>query len=365
MSRQGLQRDRIGTSQALTISALLAIAAASAATSAAAQVPARLADTGLYEDFAERAIAAGVFAYTPQYPLWSDGATKRRFVLLPAGTAIDATDADAWVFPVGTKFWKEFSFARPVETRYMERTAAGWLYATYAWNADGSEALLAAERGVRGAAEIRPGTKHDLPSRWECVACHEGQPTPVLGFGALQLSSDRDALAPHAELPQPGDLDLAALVERGLVRGLPLALVATPPRIAARSPRERAALGYLHANCSHCHNAAGPLAAVGMSLAVRLLAGEGGVAEALTTAVDRPSHYRLPGADASLRVRPGEPEQSLMTLRMASRNPLQQMPPLGTKLVDQKALALIRYWIREQGGADETVIPSSSELSNF
>ena len=41
--------------------------------------------------------------------LWADYATKQRWILLPPGTKIDATDPNEWVFPVGTKVWKEFS----------------------------------------------------------------------------------------------------------------------------------------------------------------------------------------------------------------------------------------------------------------
>ena len=205
--------------------------------------------------------------YTPQYPLWSDGAVKRRFIHVPPGTWIDASDPDAWRFPVGTKLWKEFRFhGRPVETRYIENTAEGWRYAAYAWSDDESEAVLAPERGIARSVEIADGVHHSIPSRYDCRACHEGRPVPVLGFTALQLSPDRDEGAPHAEAPRPGDLDLRVLVERGLVRGLPHRLLATPPRIAARSSTERAALGYLYANCAMCHNASGPLSSLGLSL---------------------------------------------------------------------------------------------------
>jgi hypothetical protein len=56
------------------------------------------------------AIAEGVRPFSPQYPLWADGATKLRWVSLPKGGTIDAKDPDAWRFPVGTRFWKQFSF---------------------------------------------------------------------------------------------------------------------------------------------------------------------------------------------------------------------------------------------------------------
>ena len=320
---------------------------ASSGAFAAAPAPARLADTGLYSDFAARTIAPANLPFSPQYPLWTDGAAKRRWIHLPPGTAIDASDPDAWVFPAGTKLWKEFALGRRVETRFMELGEDGeWTYATYVWADDEREALLAPERGVRGVREIAAGVRHDIPGRYECQACHQGNLSPVLGFSALQLSPDRDPLAPHAPTPEPGALDLAALLARGQLRGLPADLVAQAPRIAAESPEERAALGYLHGNCSSCHNARGPLASLGMSLEVRLASGHLGVSGALTTAVANPSRFHGAGPDAVERIAAGDPERSVLVRRVASRNPLLQMPPLGTRVADQEAIDRLLTWIR-------------------
>lgn len=327
--------------------AAIAATLAGAAFAGVAEPPDRLAATGLYADFAARAVASDVRSFSPQYPLWTDGATKRRWIALPPGTWIDATDPDAWVFPVGTRIWKEFSFGRPVETRYMELGPEGWRYATYLWASDGSDAVLAPARGVRNAAELRPGVGHALPSRYDCRSCHEGNRSPVLGFSALQLSSDRDPLAPHAEPARPGDVDLAALIELGLVRALPAELTARPPRIEAASPVERAALGYLHGNCSSCHNDRGALAAsVGMSLEVRLAPGHAPTSGALATALDRASHFLPSGRPATLRVAAGDPDGSVLLRRVASRDAAEQMPPFGTRLVDEQAVALLSAWIR-------------------
>jgi mono/diheme cytochrome c family protein len=306
--------------------------------------PQRLADTGLYADFATREVRAENLPYAPQYPLWSDGAAKRRWIHLPPGSAIDGSDPDAWVFPIGTRFWKEFSFGgQRVETRYMERRANGsWLMATYVWTA-GGDAVLAPERGIRAAARSESGVPFDIPSRSDCRACHDSGRNVVLGFGTLQLSPDRDPLAPNAEPPPPRAVDLADLLARELIVGLPAAFRATPPRIAARTPVERAALGYLHGNCAGCHNPHGPLASLGLSLAYPLAAGE--IAPALSTALEQPSHYRFP--DAAIRLVPGEPKRSVLFGRLASRDPLARMPPLGSHVADARALALIAAWIRE------------------
>ena len=49
--------------------------------------------------------------------------------------------------------------------------------------------------------------------------------------------------------------------------------------------------------------------------------------------------------DAVLRIEPGHPERSALVQRIASRYPALQMPPLGTALVDEEAVELLRRWI--------------------
>ena len=55
--------------------------------------------------------------------------------------------------------------------------------------------------------------------------------------------------------------------------------------------------------------------------------------------------FRARGAprDAA-RIAPGHLGSSVLALRMRSRDPLQQMPPLGTA-IDAEALALLARWI--------------------
>jgi len=314
--------------------------------------PENLRDTGLFADWTKRRVADDVLAFTPQYPLWSDGATKSRWIRLPPGTAIDASDPDDWSFPAGTQLWKEFAFAgRRVETRYMQRRSDGtWLFATYVWSADGSTAMLAAGTGGSAHAidvDLGEGRRHAIPTTADCRACHDDV-APVLGFSALQLSSDRDPNAPHAETPTPDAVDLRTLVSAGLVRGWPDD-VALTPRIAAKTPTERAARGYLHGNCGGCHRDDGPLAPLGMDLAYALADGSGDDSPIVATTVGRSSHARLPGqrGGAAMRIAAGEPDESVLLGRMRSRAPAHQMPPLGTSVVDDDAVALISRWIGE------------------
>ena len=310
--------------------------------------PLTLEETGLYSDFAAREINPNHLFFSPQYPLWSDGATKRRWLSLPEGGVIDGSDPDAWVFPIGTRFWKEFSFdGQLVETRFMERQPDGeWLFAAYEWSADGREARLAPGRGRRDAYPLEGGRFYAIPSVSDCGVCHKGRPNEVLGFGALQLSADRDPGALHTGPELSAGIDLDFLVKHGLIVGLPEQVGAAPPRIAARSAVERATLGYLHGNCGHCHNPSGKLTDLDLVLSQSVAFSE---QEVLGTTVGQPFHKPPPGLppEANLRIVPGQPDRSGLWLRIASRNPALQMPPLGTQLADDEAIELLREWISE------------------
>jgi hypothetical protein len=303
--------------------AVLSLVAASVlASPPAPPLPRDLEGTGLAQ--------VATIAFKPRYPLWSDGTTKRRWLHLPAGTSIDASKPDAWEFPPGTKAWKEFSHGARVETRLIERLADGsWRYASYRWKPDGT-AELAPEEGMTLAIESAPGGRYTIPSRADCVACHEGASVPILGFGAVQLS---------AELP--------ALSERGVVRGLPAVLRGNPPRVAGRTAKESEVLGYLHGNCGHCHNEAA-LPALGLVLAQEAANPSASAARALASLVGHESRFRAAGQRRPERVVPGHPEASVLVARMRSKDPLVRMPPIGVELADAQGLARLEDWIRNE-----------------
>ncbi len=143
-------------------------------------------------------------------------------------------------------------------------------------------------------------------------------------------------------------MTLPALVQRGLVRGLPRQLLDRPPRISASTPRGRAVMGYLHANCGNCHDSVGPMSSLGVGLRHALDARAEGE-EPVAAGFGRSTRFRIPGAPpgASAWIAPGAPASSAVLARMASRSPILQMPPLGTQLVDEEAVALVRSWIEQ------------------
>lgn len=331
-----------------TVAAVLVVfivrATAVEAEAQAPVVPRFLSQTGLYSNVATLKIDARNRSFSPQYPLWSDGATKRRWVRLPEGSLINVADLAKWELPVGTKFWKEFSFqGRRVETRFLWQTARGrWVFASYAWNDGQAEAELASESGIAAVAEIADGKRHSIPSVAECRACHDSGRTETLGFNALQLSDDRDPNAIHGEPLAEDMLTLKTLLDENRITPRRTELVTTPPRIAADSPGTRSALGYLSTNCGSCHNRQSSIASLGLDFRQ----------SPPCSAVGKRGHWVVPEAPEESRIiNPGHPESSAMLRRLKSRRPISQMPPIGTVVVDRVAVDLLTAWV--QGNTDE------------
>jgi hypothetical protein len=310
-------------------------------------LPDRLADTGLYDASRFGEVDPRNSPFAPQYPLWSDGLLKRRWVYIPPGTTIDTTDEQAWQFPVGTKFWKEFSLGdRKVETRLLWRQAGGdWSFATYVWNEDGTDAVLAPEAGLRNVVEVAPGRRHSIPSRTDCQACHGTTRVAPLGFNALQLSTDRDPNALHAEPLRADMLTLETLQRSGRLSPSRPDYLTSPPRIPTANPETRAVLGYLAANCGVCHNGQADIAGFDASVAYRdVLTDADAVVRRLT---GTPTRWQVPGLPegSSVLVKPGDPAASAILARMRSRSPSSQMPALGTVVRDEAAVNAVARWI--------------------
>jgi hypothetical protein len=250
--------------------------------------------------------------YEVRFELWSDGASKRRWLQLPEGASIDTSQPDDWDFPIGTRLFKEFSQGgTALETRMIERLDSGWSGVAYRWLPDGSDAVA-----VPAGEEDAGGTAHDVPEARQCVACHGGRASFVLGFSAVQLSS------------------LQELSDQGLF---------TDP-VAVELPGDeldQEALGYLHANCSHCHN---PEREVGVK-GSRCYDPSSDIDFTLPSQAD--SVEDLPAivtADTFL----GDGERSYVLHKMSRRNHSgmdPSMPPLGTEQVDEDGVDLLTRWI--------------------
>jgi hypothetical protein len=179
----------------------------------------------------------------------------------------------------------------------------------------------------------------------DCGACHGTTRPGPLGFNALQLSTDRDPNAIHGEPLSPGMLTLAVLNAAGLLSPARPELVAAPPRIRTTRDDARAILGYFTANCGHCHNSSGEIGPNAPSLHYSDLLGDGD--DVLRRLAAHHTDWQVPGqaAGESVMLDPAAPDRSAMLARMRSRRPSSQMPPLGTAMRDEEAVAAIQRWM--------------------
>ncbi len=292
--------------------------------------PNSLRETGLYSDFDNRVIAGDVSSYEVSYPLWSDGAIKRRFVHLPEGATIDTSDMDFWVYPEGTKLWKEFKVdSKLIETRLLWKTgatSADWYYVSYAWNIEQTEAIAVPD----GAIDVL-GTSFDIPEQRDCRKCHQRQPDYSLGFSALQLAHTQAGV----------NLDSLVADSRLTTNPIGESPYFPVPGVGA----EEQVLGYLHGNCGGCHHKSSDVmdtTKLNMRLEVASIAT---VAETTTysTIVGVPALLSIAGA--TTLIEEGKPDESAIYLRMSVRDSAEQMPPRGSELVDTEMLLVLRGWI--------------------
>jgi len=358
--------------------------------------PRFLSQTGLFEDVAKHRYSEGIVPYTVNSPLWSDGAHKERAFAIPSSPSedqrIEFQNQFGWTFPNGTVLIKSFALEkragesqswRWIETRLMLREQNEWVGYTYRWNEQGTDAELVGADGTDVEFEVSDASmpqgtrvqKWHYPSRAECMVCHSRAANYTLGLqtsqlnrlhdyggyfenqllafermGLLKVNPQQFAYTPKSQAaPTLGEspedtlaIEAAKLPQRQTPNDSRL-LPTTPdalPKLAdpydQRELLEARVQAYLHSNCASCHVPAGGGNAA-MELSHPTAWSKMGILDT------NPKHHDLGIADAKL-VAPGKPEKSILLQRI-SRRGKDQMPPLASNRVDQKAVELLQQWI--------------------
>ena len=332
---------------------------------AAQEPPLHLQCTGLYtDDGFGTTIAPDVQPFAPGLVLWSDGAQKSRWVHLPTGQKIDTTNPDEWVFPVGTKFFKEFKIGgKRIETRLFWKVAAGtWARTTYQWSADDSTATrlddganrpspdagLLDDGGVEGGLD--GAATYEIPTVQQCDTCHAGRLDKILGFEAISLG-----------VPGATGLTLSTLKNQGLLvesDGGPTTLPDSFTIPEDSTGNARASIGWLHANCGTiCHNQNPQAFCNFISMRLRLNVSELTAASPAVTDLDvyQTTHDKLavtdlgdPNVSGYKRIAPGDLPHSLISYligRRTANEQFGQMPFIDSHIVDVKDVSTLNAWI--------------------
>ncbi|HTK77315.1 MAG TPA: hypothetical protein VL371_18770, partial [Gemmataceae bacterium] len=109
----------------------------------------------------------------------------------------------------------------------------------------------------------------------------------------------------------------------------------TPTDTAAGDVTERAR-AYLQANCSNCHRPG----SVFTGFDARFITPFKDM-----TLCNAPPEKGDLGTAGAMRITPGDHTKSLVSMRMHIRDPLTQMPQIGTNYIDTNGVAVIDEWI--------------------
>ncbi len=297
-----------------------------------------LAAYHLFADAGARQPAAGLTPYALNTPLFSDYATKYRFVFMPKGRAAAYTATGVVEFPVGTVLVKTFAYPaasgeRFIETRLLIRKGDGWVPNTYVWNAEQSEAVLK-RAGARMAVSYQGrAIDYAVPNVNQCKQCHlTGTTVTPIGPKARNLNGD----FAYAAGPEN---QLAHWTRTGLLTGAPAQVPATPVWDDAHASLDGRARAYLDSNCAHCHSRKGFASNSGLYLDL-----EETVPAALGVG-KRPVAAGRGSGGLQFAIAPGEPDASIIVHRMESTEPGVMMPQFGRTVTHAEGVALIRAWI--------------------
>jgi len=367
------------------------------ATTLAKDFPKMLSETGVFASVKGHVPNAAAIPYSVNAQLWSDGAYKERFFLLPGGDSkVDYTADRGWEFPEGAVMVKSFALEREagnaatrqwIETRLLTKTNGKWVGYSYEWNEAQTDATLVGKEGVNhdfsirdSAADggVRKQTWH-YPSRTECMVCHSRAFNFVLGPTELQMNKthvypngvadnqlrtlehlgifkakwyDFERSKMYRELKEKNNLpeektwdDVNKLTATRMQRDpvfssvLPRSPEVADKLVNPYDEKQDLALrarSYLHANCAICHVMAGGGNAA-MELDFKTKADSMNILDA------KPMHDHFGKTDARL-IAPGDPQRSVILHRISMRE-RGKMPPLGSAIVDQNAVKLMREWI--------------------
>jgi uncharacterized repeat protein (TIGR03806 family) len=337
-------------------------------------VPENLADWGLiYRDGGSLVWADASAVYDLTTPLFTDYAHKLRTVHVPQGAQIAGDDAGRLRYPVGTVFTKTFYYPkgeapgqvrkvefaslddrglelrdyRILETRLLVHYESGWKALVYVWDEDQQNA----RRKITGA--LFPltllgseGDQQDfayvVPDANQCQSCH------ATAFDTRRAEPIGPARADfiNRDSPLGSGNQLADWHERGWLATRPDNWPsATEWRNTSESVEARAR-AYLDINCAHCHSETGAGDTSGLWLDRTASGVHLGWCKP-PIAAGQGTGGRRWGID------PGHPDNSILTYRMASRDPGAMMPELGRSLVHEEGLALVRDWITGLEGTCE------------
>lgn len=297
----------------------------------------QLSATGCVDGADPKLPSAAMIPYQVESQLWSDSATKERYFALPDNTKVDIASDGDFLFPVGSVLMKHFKLGdKYIETRLFTHSQLGWQGFSYEWRDDQTDASLLND----GKEKQIDNIQWQYPSPAQCLVCHTSVANFSLGLETWQLNAVINYPATNIAANQLDTLTHIQLFSTAINSGQrSQKLFGLDDPAATLTQRARS---YLHSNCSGCHRPGSTPVNLDLRFSTAL--------NAMNACNTEPMVEDLGIANARL-IAPGEPARSVLLARMKVRDG-NQMPSLGTHLVDEVAVQVVSDWIAALTGCE-------------
>ena len=301
-----------------------------------------LSETGCVDSANPTQPAAGLIPYDIISPLWSDGATKQRFMALPNNATIDVTAQGDLLFPAGTVLMKNFFLNnRIVETRLLMHHTSGWAGYSYEWLYDLSGNPTDAQLLTSSLSKSIEGQTWYYPDAGQCLECHTNSANIALGPEIQQLNKNFSYDATGLTVSQIDTLEYIGMFTAPLsAQQKNMKLYALQDTAASYEQRVKS---YLHSNCAHCHQPA-EVNTTDIDLRYQTALADMNVCDAI------PLRGNLGLTDPRIIDPKGTyaaPNSVLIARMQAAAISGVRMPPLATDMIDNQAVDIIKHWIDE------------------
>jgi uncharacterized repeat protein (TIGR03806 family) len=255
--------------------------------------------------------------------LFSDYAEKQRLIKVPAGSVLVATNDGLPAFPDGTILVKTFFYYKDardtlkgkkiIETRLLIKSGESWNVGDYLWNEDQTDARLVnvgVDKTINWIDRVGKARviSYHVPAKSECTTCHQSANT-ILPIGPkvrnLNITVTRAGQSIN-QLQHMMNLQMMSNAD-------PSSFGVLPDWKSSQFSLSERARAYLDVNCAHCHNDKGFAADEHLFLSYELSLEESRIAHKKND--------------------------------ILSKFESGKMPKLGTTIVDEEALDLIKKYM--------------------
>ncbi|MCL1065434.1 hypothetical protein L2735_01195 [Shewanella olleyana] len=286
--------------------------------------------------------------------LFSNYASKYRFIFLPDNQSMVFNPQQVFTLPVGSVLAKTFALPfdtqlsganneKLIETRLMIRREAGWTALTYQWQQENASLIIAGADVTHTLNNQGDSITFDyhIPSKVECKICHQINENDISRINPIGVKAhllNREITLSNGNKTN----QLTFWADENMLSLLPDLNTVDKSHTLENNQASltNRAKGYLDINCAHCHNKQGFASISGLRLSYFIdhTSFEYGICK------------QPPGWDGgpnglSYDIVPGNAERSILHYRQILSSPKDKMPPIGREIIHTEGTELVKQWI--------------------